>query len=93
MPSPIEMMIDKATGYEPPENSIPIASCPHCGGKATISSQICEFEKPRDETIYFAEVTCTNFLLCGARVTVFLNNEAAARSHAIGQWNRRTYGR
>jgi hypothetical protein len=53
MPTPIEMMIDKACGY------------------------------------YMAEVACVNQITCGARTNVFLNEESAARTMCVEQWNRR----
>jgi hypothetical protein len=39
-----------------------------------------------------AEVSCVNQITCGARTNVFLNDENAARTACIEQWNRRTNG-
>lgn len=72
------------------ERLVSPARCPHCGGRAVLECEEARYAKRRKEKIYHATVMCVNQITCGAMINVFLNDENAARTHCVEQWNRRT---
>lgn len=65
------------------------ARCPHCGGKAEWESGETSYDKTMQQQLYYAVVRCTNIVTCGAGMSVILNDEDAARTQCVEQWNRR----
>lgn len=65
------------------------ARCPHCGAKAELESWESMYDKTMERQLYGAAVVCSNRLLCGAAISVILNDENAARTQCVEQWNRR----
>ncbi len=65
--------------------------CPFCGGEPIVREDTKVISAVGIEPLYYSEVTCRNFVTCGAIVSSVLNKPEDSEALTAKKWENRTY--